>query len=120
PAPTGAPPATPVTTLVLYTSGTEGRPKGVVHEVGARAGRSPLAELWGFTADDVHLLAAPAYHGAPWSFATTHLAIGATVVVQDRWDAAEWIRLAARHRVTTAFLVPTQMARIVEAGAGDD
>ena len=54
--------------FIFYTSGTTGRPKGVVHG-GLNPERMALAQqglmaLWGFTADDVHLLAGPAYHAA--------------------------------------------------------
>ena len=101
--------------IVLYTSGTTGRPKGVVHEQATTArSRQTHVDLWGFTRDDVHLLVGPAYHGAPWSYAVTHLALGATVVVMPRWDAREFLRLVEQHRVTNTFIVPTHFARLLE------
>jgi acyl-CoA synthetase (AMP-forming)/AMP-acid ligase II len=39
---------------------------------------------------------------------------GNTSVVQDRFDAAEWLRLVQKHRVSTAFLVPTMLQRILD------
>ena len=71
-------------------------------------------DLWGITAADVHLLSGPAYHGAPWSYAAMHLAIGATVVVMPRFDATAWLRLVATERVTTTFMVPSHFVRILE------
>jgi long-chain acyl-CoA synthetase len=101
--------------IVLYTSGTTGRPKGVVHEA-TQTDRSRVShvELWGFTADDVHANVGPLYHGAPWSYAVTHLALGATVVTMPRWDARTFLELVQRHRVTNAFMVPTHFARLLE------
>jgi len=42
------------------------------------------------------------------------LARGSTTVVQTRFDAGEWLALVARHAVTTAFVVPTMLYRILE------
>jgi acyl-CoA synthetase (AMP-forming)/AMP-acid ligase II len=39
---------------------------------------------------------------------------GNTSVVQDRFDAAEWLRLVQKHRISTAFLVPTMLQRILD------
>ena len=39
---------------------------------------------------------------------------GNTSVVQERFDAAEWLRLVQEHRVRTAFLVPTMLQRILD------
>jgi len=105
---------------MIYTSGTTGRPKGIERPSDpARAHLSLLgiAALWGFTPDDVHLVAGPLYHTGPSSYGQVHLLIGATVVMMERYDAAAALDLIARHRVTTSFMVPTHFARILQLDA---
>jgi long-chain acyl-CoA synthetase len=103
--------------VMIYTSGTTGRPKGI--ERGSDPARAHLtilgvAQLWGFTDADVHLLAGPMYHTGPASYATMHVLIGATVVIMPRFDAAEALRLIEAHRVTNTFMVPTHFSRILQ------
>src|SRR5215468_7694402 len=105
---------------MIYTSGTTGRPKGIERPSDpARAHLSLLgiAALWGFTAEDVHLVAGPLYHTGPSSYGQVHLLVGATVVVMERYDAAAGLELIARHRVTNTFMVPTHFSRILQLDA---
>ena len=103
--------------VLIYTSGTTGRPKGIV--------RAPLppervavqmlgvAQMWGFSASDVHLVAGPVYHTAPGAQGQTHLSLGATLVIMPRFDAEECLRLIERHRITNAQMVPAMFFRIL-------
>ena len=43
-----------------------------------------------------------------------NLYAGNTYVVQDRFDAGEWLRLVQEHRVTSTFMVPTMLQRILD------
>jgi len=102
--------------VLIYTSGTTGRPKGIERTVDPASGHLMflgVADLWGFGPGDIHLVTGPLYHTAPSSYGQLHLLVGATVVLMPRFDAAEALRLIARHRVTTTFMVPTHFSRIV-------
>src|SRR5262245_12435357 len=123
-APDGAPPVPLVEggyNIMIYTSGTTGRPKGVVHPLSdGRAGfeaQKRLVEMWGFTADDTHLLVGPAYHTLPGAYAAQHLFVGATTVIMRKFDAEACLRLIAAERVTTAAMVPAHFIRLLELPA---
>ncbi len=108
--------------VLIYTSGTTGRPKGIERALDPATGHLTLmgiAQLWGFGTDDVHLVNGPLYHTAPSSYGQIHLLIGATVVFVPHFDAADALRLIARHRVTTTFMVPTHFSRIVQLDAAE-
>jgi long-chain acyl-CoA synthetase len=99
--------------VMLYTSGTTGRPKGV--------NRRPVSELengiykvYGYRAGDVHLCTGPLYHAAPISISMIlPLATGTTIVLMDRWEPRQTLELIERHRVTHTHMVPTMFHRLL-------
>jgi len=102
--------------LVLFTSGTTGLPKAV----GITSGQlSTRIRGMGqpFRADSVptvSMMCVPFFHVGGSLGMLGSLYSGNTSVVQERFDAAEWLRLVREHRVRTAFLVPTMLQRILD------
>jgi len=104
--------------VMLYTSGTTGRPKGAVRAPSDPATLGAMMAELDFGSDEVHLVTGPLYHAGPHAFALLALRTGGTVVVARSFDAAEWVRLVGRHRVTSAFVAPIHLKRIVALPAG--
>ncbi|MET0726926.1 MAG: AMP-binding protein [Acidimicrobiales bacterium] len=73
---------------------------------------TPLAILH-MQVDDVLLHPAGAYHNASFSQTNWGLCWGSHVILMDRFDPLEWLRLVERHRVRWAYLVPTMMSRVL-------
>ena len=118
---------TPLARPMHLTSGTTGRPKGVwsgvLTEEQGRALVEEERELWGFREDDVNLVVSPLHHSAPLRFAMGTLLAGGRLVVPGPFDAARLTEAIATERPTTAFCVPTHLARLFahwdEAGTPD-
>ena len=103
-----------------YTSGTTGRPKGVwvspsSSETAERASKA-FRELWQLSNDEAHLVCSPLSHSAPHRFAVRTLEAGGRVVVQERFDAEETIASIELFGITSTFMVPTHLERLIGLG----
>ncbi len=107
-------------TDMLYSSGTTGRPKGVNTNVPAlpleTAGTSVvnLTPLFSMSPDTVYLSPAPLYHAAPLRFCMAVHILGGTVLVMERFDAEDYLRLVQEYEVTQSQVVPTMFVRMLK------
>ncbi len=110
--PVGA--ADPIT--ILFTSGTTGLPKAAVASHRARIiASTAAAEDHPIAPDDVCAVTIPLCHAAGlYSWFTPIMVAGACAVILEHWDPVKFMEAAENHGLTTAFVVPTQMAMLFD------
>jgi long-chain acyl-CoA synthetase len=114
---------------MFYTSGTTGWPKGVRSTLTATGGPPEMLTLIAHSMgptlgvppeegpERVQLVCGPMYHSAQWVFAVAPLVCGATIVLQQKFDATAVLDAIDRHGVTNTHLVPTQFVRMLDVPA---
>ncbi|HJU24094.1 MAG TPA: AMP-binding protein [Casimicrobiaceae bacterium] len=101
---------------LMFTSGTTGEPKGAMATHRARMLWVLNATIqYGLNEADVYLGTMPQVHSAGLTFTLMHLYAGATVRIMPHFDAARFLDIVERERITSALTVPTMLTIIVEA-----
>ncbi len=107
-------------TPMLYSSGTTGRPKGIIRALPAVPPGEALPlfdflmDMWHYRDDMVYLSPAPLYHSAPQAAVGLTLRKGGTAIIMERFDPEEYLALVERYRVTHSQLVPTMFVRMLK------
>jgi len=118
-------PGTPIAderlgTPMLYSSGTTGRPKGIIRPLpdvppaDSMALFEFLTKLWRYRPEMVYLSPAPLYHSAPQAAISLTIRVGGTAVIMEHFDAEQYLALVEKHRVTHSQLVPTMFSRMLK------
>jgi fatty-acyl-CoA synthase len=111
----------PAGSFMLYSSGTTGRPKGIMRplsgnkiEDGDAAIGGLQKLLWEFDENTTYLSPAPLYHSAPLGFCTATLALGGTVALMPKFDALEALQDISKYKITHSQWVPTMFSRMLK------
>ncbi len=105
---------------MMYSSGTTGRPKGILrpmydlHPSETSIAVAGIAALWSLREGMVYLSPAPMYHTAPQVSCAIALRMKSTVVVMEHFDPALYLDLVGRYRVTHSQVVPTMFIRMLK------
>jgi long-chain acyl-CoA synthetase len=102
---------------IAYTSGTTGKPKGVLISHRSRVLSMYCSSIeWGLGTGRRSIAVAPMYHGAGFLFGYTPVGMGGTVSMLRRWDPEALLAMIERDKAQSVFLVPTHAQMLRELG----
>uniref|UniRef100_UPI00286E7D0E AMP-binding protein n=1 Tax=Sandarakinorhabdus sp. TaxID=1916663 RepID=UPI00286E7D0E len=105
---------------MLYSSGTTGRPKGILRPLPEVKPDEPLplygflSQLWLCRDQMIYLSPAPLYHSAPQAAVSLAIMAGGTAVIMESFNPETYLQLIERYRVTHSQLVPTMFSRMLK------
>ncbi|OBG02617.1 fatty-acid--CoA ligase FadD4 [Mycolicibacter sinensis] len=106
--------------LLQYSSGTTGKPKGIIRQLSGLTPAdapmllTPMFDRLGIGRDSVYLNPAPVYHTAPAYWSMSAQAMGATTVVMETFDAEGALAAIEQYRVTHGQFVPAMFVRMLK------
>ncbi len=98
---------------LIYSSGTTGTPKGIVHNHATRTVTLDRLVGLGFGPDCRTLVATPLYSNTTLAAWLPTVGLGGTVVLMTKFEARRYLELAQAERITHTILVPVQYQRIL-------
>src|ERR1700759_3328724 len=118
-------PSTPIAdesvgTAMLYSSGTTGRPKGILRPLPEQppSQNLPLFDfligLWQYREGMIYLSPAPLYHSAPQAAVNLTIRMGGTAIIMEKFDPEFYLSLVEKWGVTHTQLVPTMFSRLLK------
>ncbi len=100
---------------VIYSSGTTGLPKGIVHtQAGRRDWAYDLAIALRYHCNSKTLLTIGLYSNISWVAMLTTLLAGGTLVISQKFDALDFLQTVQRENITHTAMVPIQFQRVIE------
>ncbi|MCC5859451.1 MAG: acyl--CoA ligase [Ectothiorhodospiraceae bacterium] len=99
---------------IIYSSGTTGTPKGILHAHHMRDVQIQRLSDFGLGEDAITLVSTPLYSNTTLVALLPTIAQGGQLVLMDKFNEAQFLELAERHRVTHAMLVPVQYQRLLD------
>jgi acyl-CoA synthetase (AMP-forming)/AMP-acid ligase II len=106
---------------IIYSSGTTGTPKGIVHSRQMRWYQMAVGEGTGYgKPGQVSLFSTPLYSNTTLGIFVSTMAYGGTAVLMPKFDCEGWLELAQQHRATHTMLVPIQYQRLMDFPGFDE
>ena len=105
---------------MIYSSGTTGTPKGIVHDALFRSRQLDRFRAFGIGAESVHIMATPLYSNTTLVAVLPTLTWGGTVLTMGKFDCGRFLDLAQTYRATQTMLVPVQYMRLMDFAGFDD
>jgi long-chain acyl-CoA synthetase len=109
-----------VGTAMLYSSGTTGRPKGILRPLPEQPTEQQLplfdflVKIWHYREGMIYLSPAPLYHSAPQAAVNLTIRLGGTAIIMESFDPERYLELIPKWGITHTQLVPTMFSRILK------